>query len=93
MIYWVAAPDLALFKQSYLKIDAVLQTIPNGICCDFDHVKTMIYRVGTPDLATFKSYYLKPITQVPPCPKDWDNDGDDDYRFWCTPSTCPVNFP
>jgi hypothetical protein len=81
--YWVAAADLNLFKQCYLKPIAVLQTITNGICCDFDHKATGPYRVASADLNIMKTYYLKP--GVPLCPMDWDGDSDNDYLFWETP--------
>jgi hypothetical protein len=80
---WVSLADFTAFKQAYLKTDAQLQLIPNGICADLNHTKTG-QRVSLADFTTFKLYYLKPDAQVPCC----DLNGDciltaaDKYLFW-----------
>jgi beta-lactam-binding protein with PASTA domain len=82
--YPVGGADLTLFKQCYLKVNTVLVTIPNGICCDFDHVPMGPYRVGGNDLTILKQYYLKVGSVVPVCPLS------PNYNFWCVPGgVCP----
>jgi hypothetical protein len=86
-VIWVGPVDLNLLKATYMKSVAVLQTIPNGICADFDHLPTGVIRVGPADLNTIKAYYMKPVASVPVCVQS------PNYYFWCTPpATCPANF-
>ena len=90
LLYWVAIPDLSLFKLAFSKTDAVLATIPNGICCDYDHKKTLLYRVAIPDLTIFKTYFSK--TVVPNCNSAPVITGP--YNFWCDPTNgCPGVCP
>jgi beta-lactam-binding protein with PASTA domain len=80
--YRVGSADLALFKLCYLKINAILTGIPNGICADFDHIPMGPYRVGAGDLTILKTYYLKPgvaLCVLAP-----------NHNFWCVPGgVCP----
>jgi len=81
--FWVAIPDLNLFKLSFNKTDVVLATVTNGICCDFDHLKTGPFRVAIPDLNIFKTYFNKPELSVPSCDASPVITGP--YNFWTTP--------
>ncbi len=74
--FWVAIPDLNLFRPCFNVIDALL--VPECICADFDHVKTGPFRVAIPDLNTFRQYFNKTETFVPECPSG-------NYNFWETP--------
>jgi hypothetical protein len=64
--FWVYTSDMNIFKSAYGKSDAVLATVPNGICANFSHFKSAT-RVYTWDLNVLKSYYGKTETQVPEC--------------------------
>ena len=75
--YWVAIPDLTLFKAAYGQ-----RTLPpGGICADLDHLKTGPYRVAIPDLTIFKQYYGQ--RTVPDCGQAPIITGP--YNFWTTP--------
>jgi hypothetical protein len=76
--FWVAIPDLNMFRAAFNKSDLVLETVTNGICSDNDHAKTGPFRVAIPDLNTFRLYFNKPELSVPEC----DNTN---YNFWETP--------
>lgn len=76
--FWVAIPDLNMFRAAFNKTDLVLETVENGICSDSDHAKTGPFRVAIPDLNTFRLYFNKPELSVPEC----DNTN---YNFWETP--------
>jgi len=82
-VAWVNTPDLTLFVSAFGKADFKLDQ--TKICADFDHIKSGVARVNTPDLTIFVSYFGKADFKCPPCPLDWDTDGDDDYNFWTTP--------
>jgi hypothetical protein len=69
--FWVAIPDLVIFRSAFNKIDTVLRDVTNGICADFDHIKTGPFRVAIPDLNIFRQYFNKPELQVPECPDIW----------------------
>ncbi len=70
--FWVAIPDLIIFRSAFNKIDTVVANTPNGICADFDHIKFGPFRVSISDLNIFRQYFNKPESQVP-----------DDCYFWC----------
>jgi hypothetical protein len=76
--FWVAIPDLNMFRAAFNKSDLVLQTVTNGICSDADHVKTGPFRVAIPDLNIFRAYFNKPELSVPEC--DPSN-----FNWWETP--------
>ncbi len=76
--FWVAVPDLNMFRAAFNKLDAALALVPNGICSDFDHVKSGPFRVAVPDLNIFRLYFNKLELQVPECDKK-------DYNCWLTP--------
>jgi len=78
--FWVAIPDLTLFRACYNKFD--YQLTQDTICGDFDHKKTGPFRCGIPDLNLLRMYHSKTEVMIPLCPMDWDGDGDDDYNFW-----------
>jgi hypothetical protein len=59
--------DLQDLAAAYLKFDAVLATIPNGICADVDHRKVGPYRVQLLDLQQLATYYIKFPAMVPQC--------------------------
>jgi hypothetical protein len=85
--YWVQTADLNIFKTAYFKTITQLQTIPNGICCDFNRAKLGSYHVQTADLNIFKQYYFKPIASVPCCDYNQDcvtsaSDPCDYYNYW-----------
>jgi hypothetical protein len=81
--YWVQAADLATFKAAYFKTNAVLATVPNGICADLNHKPLGPYRVQAADLTIFKTYYFKAEALVPPCDAAPVITGP--YNFWTTP--------
>jgi hypothetical protein len=68
--FWVAIPDLNMFRAAFNKTDIVLGSIANGICSDNDHTKTGPFRVAIPDLNVFRLYFNKPELSVPECPMD-----------------------
>jgi len=74
VFYWVAIPDLTLFKAAFNKMEAALP--PGGECCDFDHQKTVFYWVAIPDLTILKQYFNQMV--VPECDKTH-------YNFWVVP--------
>ncbi|NIP33055.1 MAG: hypothetical protein GWN67_25485 [Phycisphaerae bacterium] len=76
--FWVAIPDLNMFRAAFNKSDLVLQGVTNGICSDADHIKTGPFRVAIPDLNIFRAYFNKPELSVPVC--DPAN-----YNWWETP--------
>ena len=86
---WVAIGDLAVLYAAYNKPDAVLATIPNGICADFDHKKTFGIRVTISDLGIAYSYFGKPVGSIPRCDTAPVITGP--YNFWVVPpgSSCP----
>jgi hypothetical protein len=85
--FWVAIPDLNLFRTAFNKSDIVLQNVVNGICCDADHAKTGPFRVAIPDLTNFRLYFNKPALSVPECDKSPINE-------WCVPGQpCPPPAP
>jgi hypothetical protein len=73
--FWVAIPDLNVFKAAFSKDDATLATVTNGICADFDRIKSGPFRVAIPDLTTFKAYFSKPVASVPVCSQT-------NYHYW-----------
>jgi hypothetical protein len=89
--FWVAIPDLNLLAAGFSKTDAILATIPNGICADFDHKKTGPFRVAIPDLNILAAYFSKVAAQVPPCSMTTAITGP--YNFWCDPAGCPAECP
>jgi hypothetical protein len=81
--FWVAIPDLNMFRAAFNKTDLVLAAVSNGICSDSDHIKTGPFRVAIPDLNIFRAYFNKPELSVPECDKSEIND-------WCLPGQpCP----
>jgi hypothetical protein len=81
--FWVAIPDLNMFRAAFNKTDLVLQGIANGICSDADHTKTGPFRVAIPDLNIFRLYFNKPELSVPECDNTY-------VPVWCTPGNpCP----
>ena len=96
--YWVAIPDLGILYGAYSKVDAILATVPNGICADFDHKKTGPYRVALSDLAIAYTYYRQLQAFVPPCnqtdaAKGYPTLYTGPYNFWCDPAGCPAVCP
>ena len=79
----MAIPDLNLLRGAINKQDAVLATIPDGVCCDFDHLKTGPFRVAIPDLNILREYINKPLGQVPRCDEPPMYTGP--YNFWRSP--------
>ncbi len=65
--YWVQLADLNVLKSGWYKIDAVLATVPNGICADFNHAAMGPYRVTIADLNILKEYWYKAEALVPEC--------------------------
>jgi hypothetical protein len=85
--FWVAIPDLNLFRQSFNKVDTILATVANGICCDADHLKSGPFRVAIPDLNNFRLYFNKPELIVTICDKS-------EIFEWCVPGQqCPPPAP
>jgi hypothetical protein len=86
---FVAISDLAVLYDAYNKSNAVLATIENGICADFDHKSTFGIRVAISDLAIAYNYYGKPYTQIPKCDEAPIITGP--YNYWVIPpgSSCP----
>ncbi len=76
--FWVAVPDLSMFRAAFNKIDTALALVPNGICSDADHIKSGPFRVAVPDLNNFRLYFNKPELAVPECDDTY-------YNFWETP--------
>jgi hypothetical protein len=76
--FWVAIPDLNMFRAAFNKSDLVLENVVNGICSDADHIKTGPFRVAIPDLNIFRAYFNKPELSVPECPMD-------NYNWFETP--------
>lgn len=64
--FWVYSSDLNTFKSAYGKADAVVATVPSGICADLDHVKSG-FRTYSADLTIIKAYYGKADALVPEC--------------------------
>jgi len=79
----VTMVDLNLFKLAYNKTDAVLVTIPDGICADLNHASFIGKRVTMTDLNTFKLYYNKLEAVVPVCDQVPITTGP--YNFWTSP--------
>ena len=77
-LYRVQSQDLAILASAFNKMDAVLATVPNGICADINHSKVGLYRVQSVDLGILAQYFNKMDTMVPEC--DPTN-----YNFWETP--------
>ncbi len=76
--FWVAVPDLNLFRPAFNKMDAQLALVENGICADLDHLKSGPFRVAVPDLNIFRLYFNKMAPLVPEC--DPTN-----FNWWETP--------
>jgi hypothetical protein len=75
--FWVAIPDLAIFKQCFNQF-----VMPPGcICADLDHIPTGPFRVGIPDLAIFKTYFNQFV--VPQCDQVPVYTGP--YNYWTSP--------
>jgi serine protease AprX len=81
--FWVAIPDLNLFRLGFNQTDQVLMRIRDGICADFDHLKTGPFRVAIPDLNIFRQYFNRPELAVPPCNSKPVYTGP--YNFWTKP--------
>jgi hypothetical protein len=81
--FWVAIPDLNIFRSAFNKFDTQLVTIPNGICADLDHIKTGPFRVAIPDLNIFRAYFNKTTLFVPVCDQPPIYTGP--YNFWTKP--------
>ncbi|NIP24717.1 MAG: hypothetical protein GWN67_29290 [Phycisphaerae bacterium] len=81
--FWVAIPDLNIFRSAFNKFDTQLVTIPNGICADLDHIKTGPFRVAIPDLNIFRAYFNKTTLLVPTCDQPPIYSGP--YNFWTKP--------
>jgi len=81
VFYWVAIPDLTLFKAAFNKIESAMP--PGGECCDFDHQKTLFYWVAIPDLTILKQYFNKMEPLVPECDQLPIYTGP--YNFWTSP--------
>jgi len=89
---YVALPDLNLLSAGFGKTDAVLKTIPNGICADFDHKATANKRVALPDLNILSTYFQKVDASVPRCNAAPVITGP--VNFWCDPTAgCPYTCP
>jgi hypothetical protein len=83
LMKWVQSADLTEFRAAFLKTDAELATIPNGICADLDHKKILEKRVGPADLTIFRTYFLQPDASVPICDQPPIYTGP--YNFWTSP--------
>jgi hypothetical protein len=81
--YWVQSADLAILKAAWYKSDAVLATVTNGICADFNHAK-LGYRVQSADLSILKTYWYKSDALCPQCDANGDGvlEAGDIYNFW-----------
>jgi hypothetical protein len=86
---FVAIADLGVLYAAYNKSDAVLATIPNGICADFDHKATFGIRVAISDLGIAYQYYNEPSGNIPQCDTPTVITGP--YNFWVIPTggSCP----
>ena len=82
-LYWVQLADLQVLAAAYNKTDAVLATIPNGICADLNHKKTGLYRVQLADLQELAKYYNKVEASVPKCDQAPLTTGP--YNYWTKP--------
>jgi len=59
------------------------ETIPGGICADFNYTKTGPFRVQALDLARFRTYFEEDIANVPCCDSDQNCTPDGVlYNFW-----------
>jgi hypothetical protein len=81
--FWVAIPDLNIFRSAFNQFDTALATIPNGICADLDHIKTGPFRVAIPDLNIFRAYFNQMELFVPICDQPLIYTGP--YNFWTEP--------
>jgi len=80
---WVQTADLGIFRSAFYKSDAVLRTVPSGICADLNHKRTTARRVQASDLNIFRTYFFKPDASVPVCDTYWIYTGP--YNFWTSP--------
>jgi len=71
-LQWVQALDLGILTTAYGKTDAVLATIPSGICADLNHIKNL-QRVQALDLGILTPYYGKSDALTPVCDSNWVN--------------------
>ncbi|MBW8042533.1 MAG: hypothetical protein FVQ85_21405 [Planctomycetes bacterium] len=76
--FWVAIPDLNIFRSAFNKTDIVLANVANGICADFDHTKSGPFRVAIPDLNMLRINHGKIEALIPECDRT-------NYNFWETP--------
>jgi hypothetical protein len=83
LMKWVQGADLTAFRAAFLKTDAQLALIPNGICADLDHKRILMKRVQGADLTVFRAYFLQPDALVPICDQAPVNTGP--YNFWTSP--------
>jgi hypothetical protein len=81
MMKWVQGLDLDIFRDAFLLSDVALAGVPNGICADLNHKKTMMKRVQGLDLDIFRAYFLQSV--VPSCDQAPVITGP--YRFWIVP--------
>ena len=81
--FWVAIPDLNLFRAAINKPNGALRHVPNGICADFDHAKTGPFHVAIVDLFIIRLYINKPEADVPLCDEPPIYTGP--YNFWTSP--------
>nr|NIR25891.1 hypothetical protein [Gammaproteobacteria bacterium]NIR65503.1 hypothetical protein [candidate division Zixibacteria bacterium]NIW98150.1 hypothetical protein [Phycisphaerae bacterium] len=77
--FWVAIPDLNIFRNCFNVFDPVLP--PGCICADLDHIKTGPFRVAIPDLNIFRAYFNQFV--VPICDQPAIYTGP--YNFWTEP--------
>ncbi len=81
--FWVAVPDLGMFRRVFNKTDQAVMLVRNGICADFDHLKSGPFRVAVPDLNIFRQYFNKTELLVPACDAKPVYTGP--YNFWTKP--------
>jgi hypothetical protein len=87
LMKWVQGADLTRFRQAFLKSDADLALVPDGICADLDHKKILMKRVQGADLTIFRTYFLQPDPSVPLCDQPPVITGP--YNFWTWPTGRP----
>jgi hypothetical protein len=81
LMKWVQGADLTAFRAAFLKTNAQLALIPNGICADLDHKAILMKRVQGADLTIFRTYFL--VASVPICDQLPIYTGP--YNFWTSP--------
>jgi hypothetical protein len=79
--FWVAIPDLNIFRNCFNVIDTLLP--PGCICADLDHIKTGPFRIAIPDLFIFRTYFNQFEALVPICDQPLIYTGP--YNFWTEP--------